>query len=85
MKNIFLGLLAIALMSTPAFASNDGGKKKGQKKARTECKHEQRCDPKNCDPGKCDPKGCDLNTCTKDQSCGKEQKCSPTTSCTGNK
>ena len=55
MKNIFLGLLAIALISSPAFAANDGGKKKAKKKARTECRQEKCCDPKNCDPSKCDP------------------------------
>ncbi|HEV8508648.1 MAG TPA: hypothetical protein VGQ53_24810 [Chitinophagaceae bacterium] len=80
MKNIFLGLLAIALMSSPAFAANGGGKKKSQKKAKTECRQVKDCDPKNCDP-KC----CDLSTCIKDQSCTKEQKCSPTASGTGNK
>ena len=63
MKKIFLGLIAIALVSGTALAANDGGgKKKARKKAKTECKI-QNCDPKNCDPKNCDPKQCDPKKC----------------------
>jgi hypothetical protein len=85
MKKIFLGLLAIALVSSTAFAANDEGKKKGKKKAKMECKQGKCCDPMTCDPSKCDPKCCDFNACAKDKSCNKEQKCPPTTSYTSNK
>ncbi len=63
MKNIFLGLMAIALVCGTAFASNDdGGGKKKKKQAKTECKVEI-CDPTNCDPKKCEPKNCDPKDC----------------------
>jgi hypothetical protein len=58
MKKIFLGLIAIALMTVPVYA---GGGKKAKKKAKMECSKD--CDPRNCskDP-KCVPMpGC----CTK--------------------
>jgi len=55
MKRIFFGLLAIALMTAPAFAAN-GGKKKAKKKARIECKKDKCCDPKDCSKDtKCPP------------------------------
>jgi hypothetical protein len=68
MKKIFLGLMAIAMISGTAIAINDGGgKKKAHKKAKTECKVKdcdpRTCDPKDCDPNKCDPKNCDLKKC----------------------
>jgi hypothetical protein len=45
MKKIFVGLLAIVLMSTPAFAT--GGKKEVKnKKGKTECKKD--CCDKSC-------------------------------------
>jgi hypothetical protein len=47
MKKIFLGMLAIALMASPAVNAS-GGKKKAKKKARIECKQDNCCDPKNC-------------------------------------
>ena len=46
MKKIFLGLLAIALMTSPAFAN--GGKKKARKKAKIECSKDKCCDAKTC-------------------------------------
>ena len=59
MKKIFLGLLAIALMSAPAFA--EGGKKKAKnKKAKTECKKDC-CDGKSCPK---DPKCASAPFCT---------------------
>ena len=70
MKKIFLGLSLIGFMAMPALASNDRGKKKAKKKARTECKNDK-CDPKHCDP-----------KCIDMASCKKEAKCTPT--CTGN-
>lgn len=73
MKHIFLGVLAIALMASPAYA--DGGKKKARKKARIECK-DKCCDTKSCTK---DDKCCDLTDCKKDS------KCPPTPSCSGNK
>ena len=83
MKKIFLGLSFIAFMATPALASsNDGGKKNGKKKAKTECKVDK-CDPKNCDPKNCDPKNCDPK-CIDLSVCSKEAKCTPTPACTGN-
>ncbi len=60
-------------------ASDGGGKKKAKKKARVECKKDSSCDPKNCDPKNCDPKNCQYPTCPKDE------KCSATTECSGNK
>lgn len=75
MKNIFLGILAIALMASPAFAAN-GGKKKARKKAKTECVKENCCDPKNCPK---DSKCCDFKDCKKDA------KCAPAPAFAGNK
>ncbi len=46
MKKIFLGLLAIALISSPVYAG--GGKKKAGKKAKIECTKDTCCDPKDC-------------------------------------
>lgn len=46
MKKIFIGVLVLSLMASPAFANN-GGKKKLKRKANIEC-------PKNCpDTGNC--------------------------------
>ena len=54
MKKIFLGVLAIALMSSPAIAG--GGKKKAGKKAKIECTKDKCCDPKDCTKDtKCPP------------------------------
>jgi hypothetical protein len=66
MKKIFLSLLLIAFMVSPAFASNGGGKKKSKKKAQTECKRDQSCDLKNCSK---DDKCCDYRDCKKDEKC----------------
>ncbi len=87
MKKIFLGLMAIALVSGTAFAANDGGgKKKARKKAKTECKV-QNCDPKNCNPKDCDTKKCDPKDCSSKcvemVSTTAQTKCSPA-SCSGN-
>ncbi len=79
MKKLLVAILAVSLMASPAFAANDGGKKKAKKRAKVECKKDKCCDPTNCDPGKCDPTCCELSACTKDQ------KCTPTTACSGNK
>jgi len=79
MKKLLVAILAVSLMATPAFAANDGGKKKAKKQAKVECRKDKCCDPKNCDPGQCDPACCDLSTCTKDQ------KCNPAPGCTGKK
>ena len=68
-------MLAIALMTSPAFAA-DGGKKKDRKKVKTECKKDNCCDPKSCTK---DDKCCDLTACKKDG------KCPPAPVCTGNK
>ena len=77
MKQIFLGLLAIALMASPdLYAANGGGKKKARKTAKTECKKDKSCD-KSCDPSNCDPTCCDM------QACPKDKKCTPTTACAG--
>jgi hypothetical protein len=76
MKKIFLGMLAIALMTSPAlYAANGGGKKKAKKTAKTECKTARPGD-KSCDPAKCDPTCCDMPACPKDK------KCTPTPVCT---
>ena len=66
MKRIFLSLLVIAFMVSPAFASNGGGKKKAKKTAKTECKRDETCDPKNCSK---DNKCCDYGYCKKDEKC----------------
>ena len=70
-------MLAIALVSSTAFAA-EGGKKKNKKKAKakTECVKDNCCDPKNCTK---DDKCCDFKDCKKDD------KCPPMPVCTGNK
>ena len=87
MKNLLVAILAVSLLSLPAMASNDGGKKKARKKARTEIQKDNTCDPKNCDPKNCDPKNCDPKNCDpkncKYPSSAKEEKCAAT--CSGNK
>ena len=83
MKKIFLGMLAIALMSSPAFAA-DGGKKKQKSKAKIECKKDNCCDPKCCDPKCCDIKSCEPKQ-GEPPTCSKNAQCSSTASCTGNK
>jgi hypothetical protein len=81
MKKFLVAILAVSLFSLPAMASNDGGKKKDRKKARTERKKDKTkcnlydCDPKDCDPKNCDPKNCDPNCCQYPV-CPKEEKCS---------
>ena len=80
MKKILVAILAVSLLSLPAMASNDGGKKKAKKKAKVECKKDsscdvKKCDPKNCDPKNCDPKNCDPKNCQY-TSCVKDEKCS---------
>ena len=48
-------MMAIVLMAAPAFAA-DGGKIKGKKKAKMECKKDKCCDPKDCSKDtKCPP------------------------------
>jgi hypothetical protein len=55
MKKIFLGLLAIALIGSPAVYAN-GGKKKAKKKAKIECSKNNCCYVKACSTGdKCYP------------------------------
>jgi hypothetical protein len=55
MKKIFLGMLVIALMASPAVYAN-GGKKKAKKKAKIECTKDDCCDPKVCPKDmKCPP------------------------------
>jgi hypothetical protein len=63
MKNIFLSMLAIALMASPALAA-DGGKKKAKKKAKVECKAD-------CKKDKC----CDPKSCQKDEKCAPTTVC----------
>ena len=46
MKKILVAILAVSLLSLPAMASSDGGKKKTRKKAKTEIKKDNTCDPK---------------------------------------
>lgn len=84
MKKLLVAILAVTLMASPAFAANDGGKKKDKKKAKVECKKDKSCDPKCCDPKNCDPTKCDPTTCDL-SACSKDQKCAPTSSCAGNK
>lgn len=94
MKKLLVAILAVSLLSLPAMASNDGGKKKARKKAKTECKIDKfcdikNCDPKNCDPKNCDPKNCDPKNCDPKNcqypSDTKDEKCSEASKCTGNK
>lgn len=84
MKKILVAILAAGLLSLPAMASNDGGKKKARKKAKVECKKDNSCDPKNCDPKNCDPKNCDPKNCQY-PSASKDEKCSEASKCTSNK
>ena len=60
MKKIFLGLLAIALMASPAVYAN-GGKKKARKKAKIECSKDKCCDVKTCST---DNKCCPIPVCS---------------------
>jgi Ni/Co efflux regulator RcnB len=85
MKKILVAILAVSLLSLPAMASNDGGKKKARKKAKTEIKKDNSCDPKNCDPQNCDPKKCDPKNCQYPSTDSKDEKCSEASKCTGNK
>jgi hypothetical protein len=89
MKKILVAMLAVSLLSLPAIASNDGGKKKARKKARTEIKQDNSCDPKNCDPKNCDPKNCDPKNCDPKNcqypSSAKDEKCAEASKCSGNK
>ena len=39
MKKILVAILAVSLLSLPAMASNDGGKKKARKKAKKRAAH----------------------------------------------
>lgn len=87
MKKLLVAILAVSLMSLPAMASNDGGKKKARKKAKIECKKDNSCDlkicdPKNCDPKNCDPKNCDPKNCQY-PSDNKGEKCSEASKCSG--
>jgi len=80
MKKLLVAILAASLLSLPAMASNDGGKKKARKKAKIECKKDKpcnikNCDPKNCDPRNCDPKNCQYPSCPKDEKCSEASKC----------
>jgi len=84
MTNLLVVILAVSLLSLPGIASNDGGKKKDRKKARTERKKDNTCDVKNCDPKNCDPKNCDPKVCPF-PTCVKEEKCSAAETCTDNK
>ena len=89
MKKILVAILAVSLLSLPAMASNDGGKKKARKKAKTEIKKDNSCDPRDCDPKNCDPKNCDPKNCDPKNcqypSDSKEEKCSEASKCPGNK
>ena len=86
MKKILVAILAVSLLSLPAMASNDGGKKKARKKAKVECKKDNSCDPKNCDPKNCDPKNCDPKNCPFPPCpLQGQEKCSEASKCTDNK
>ena len=84
MKKLLVAILAVSVMSLPAMASNDGGKKKARKKAKVECKKDSSCDVKNCDPKNCDPKNCDPKNCQYPSST-KDEKCSTASTCSNNK
>jgi hypothetical protein len=88
MKKILVAILAVSLLSLPAIASNDGGKKKAKKKAKVECKKDSSCDVKNCDPKNCDPKNCDPKNCDPKNcqytSCVKDEKCSKVSTTSNN-
>ena len=79
MKKLLVAILAVSLLSLPAYAAN-GGKKKARKKAKTEISKDNSCDPKNCDPKNCDPKNCDPKNCDPKNcqypSSTKDEKCS---------
>ena len=79
MKKLLVAILAVTLMASPAFAANGGGKKKAKRKAKIECTKDKTCDSKDCDPKSCDPKCCDYKACVKDE------KCTSTSTCAGNK
>lgn len=85
MKKLLVAILAVTLLTAPAFAANDGGKKKAKKQEKTECKKDSCCDPGKCDPTKCDRECCDASNCKQGEEAGKEQKCTPAPSCTGSK
>lgn len=89
MKKLLVAILAVSLMSLPAMASTDGGKKKARKKAKIECKKDNSCDVKNCDPKNCDPKNCDPKNCDPKNcpypSCTKDEKSPTASTCSGNK
>lgn len=86
MKKLLVAILAAGLLSLPAMASNDGGKKKARKKAKMECKKDNACDPKNCDPKNCDPKNCDPKNCPFPPCPTQaDEKCSEASKCTSNK
>lgn len=84
MKKLLVAILAVSVMSLPAIAANDGGKKKARKKAKIESKQDKSCDVKTCDPKNCDPKDCDPKNCPY-PSCPKDEKCSTVSTCSGNK
>lgn len=76
MKKILVAILAVGLISSLAIAANGGGKKKGKKKAKMECKQDKNCDVKNCDLKNCDPTVCPYPVCEKDEKCPTEKNCS---------
>ncbi|HET9746004.1 MAG TPA: hypothetical protein VFP97_09835 [Chitinophagaceae bacterium] len=84
MKNLLVAILAVSFLSLPAMASNEGGKKKARKKAKTEIKKDNTCDPKNCDPKNCDPKNCDPKNCPY-PTCIKTETCSKVSTASNNK
>ena len=84
MKKLLVAILAVSVMSLPAIAANDGGKKKARKKAKIECKKDKSCDVKTCDPKNCDPKNCDPKNCPY-PTCPKDEKCSTVSTCSGSK
>jgi hypothetical protein len=86
MKNIFLGMMLIALLSSSA-AYADGGKNMEKKKAKIECKKDNCCDPQKCNPGTCDSSCCDMKSCgSKDEAktCSKNTQCASAPASTGN-
>jgi len=62
MKKLLVAILAVSLLSAPAFAAN-GGKKKAKKKAKVECT--KKCsDKKDCSKDdKCCPLPCPPEPC----------------------
>lgn len=72
MKKIFLGMLAIALLTSVESFAGEGKKKKARKKAKIECKKDQCCDPKSCTK---DDKCCDLTACKEKEKCSTAQVC----------